>query len=420
MSQSQGEVAEAPPAVAAPNNGGAQLQFLPDDQHDTHYKRNHYLCTVITNNGSVCTTGKAYQEDGQCFCKKHYKTYSLIKNGIATQYSDITDIYANSKSTAREFYTELIDTYYKKYWSLVESSSDPLIREIVTSIKTKVANKKYRFLCKSSNDNQYYVMPDIILDKKIIKAFVQVDGREGIPDKLKYVDESTIFPSVVCNYTDVDPNTNNAMGKRLLRLVEKRVITNLKIASTYNPNTHHPMNELQPDDRYGTKWASKKITWDGDRKTERVFDDYFVRQVLREANTKPSSTICDLPSSVVHYQFEYEDRCYRMFLESCPGKFGAFHQYGLPCDGSNVLRIDPVKKTLEEIDPGSSKYPMVTARNVMQFRVHRMVLFLWGGPNNSPWEMSNALEGDHKNRKIRDYCILNLQWLNAEQNTRKG
>ena len=343
----------------------------------------------------------------------------MSKNGIATQYSDITDIYANSKSTAREFYTELIDTYYKKYWSLVESSSDPLIREIVTSIKTKVANKKYRFLCKSSNDKQYYVMPDLILDKKIIKAFVQVDGRKGIPDMLKYVDESTIFPSVVCNYTDVDPNTNDAMGKRLLRLVEKRVITNLKIASTYDPNTHHPMNELQPDDRYGTKWASKKITWDGDRKTERVFDDYFVRQVLREANTKPSSTICDLPSSVVHYQFEYEDRCYRMLLESCPGKFGAFHQYALPCDGSNVLRIDPVKRTLEKLDPGA-KYPAVTARSVMQFKVHRMVLFLWGGPNNSPWEMSNVLEGDHKNSKTRDYCILNLQWLIEEQNTKKG
>jgi hypothetical protein len=108
-----------------------------------------------------------------------------------------------------------------------------------------------------------------------------------------------------------------------------------------------------------------------------------------------------------------------MFLESCPGKFGAFHQYGLPCDGSNVLRIDPVKKTLEEIDPGSI-YPTVSARNVMQLRVHRMVLFLWGGPNNSPSELSNALEGDHKNSKIRDYCILNLQWLNTEQNKRKG
>ena len=131
------------------------------------------------------------------------------------------------------------------------------------------------------------------------------------------------------------------------------------------------------------------------RKTEWVFNNYFVRQVLRKANAKPSST-CNLPTSVVNYQFEWKDRYYRMFLESCPGKFGAFHQYGLPCDGSNVLRIDPVKKTLEEIDPGSSKYPMVTARNVMQFRVHLMVLFLWGGPNNSPWEMSNALEGDHK------------------------
>jgi len=41
-----------------------------------------------------------------------------------------------------------------------------------------------------------------------------------------------------------------------------------------------------------------------------------------------------------------------MFLESCPGKFEAFYQYALPCDGSNVLRINPEKKTWEEIDPG--------------------------------------------------------------------
>ena len=349
------------------------------------------------------------KEDGQCFCIKHYKIYSLSKNGIATTCSD-TDIYHRTKSTAREYYDELINTNYKQYWSLVESRSDPLINEIVTSIKSKVAGKRYRFLCKTKNDNQFYIMPEILLDKKIINAFVQLDYSKGIPDELKYVDESTIFPSVVCN---------DAMGKRLLRLVEKRVISNLKIASTYDPNTTHPMNELQPDGRYKTLWDKAKIAWGGDRKTEWVFNNYFVRQVLRKANAKPSST-CDLPTSVVNYQFEWKDRYYRMFLESCPGKFGAFHQYGLPCDGSNVLRIDPVKKILEEIDPGSSKYPMVTARNVMQFRVHRMVLFLWGGPNNSPWEMSNALEGDHKNSKTRDYCILNLQWLNAEQNTRKG
>ena len=190
-----------------------------------------------------------------------------------------------------------------------------------------------------------------MINTKIIDAFVSLDIRDGIPDNIKYVDGSTIFPSVVCNYTDVALNTNDAMGKHLLRLVKKRVISNLKIASTYDPNTRHHMNELLPDDRYETKWGSANISWDGDRTTERVFDNYFVRQVLREASAKPSST-CDLPTSVVHYQFEWEGRYYRMFLESCPGKFEAFYQYALPCDGSNVLRINPEKKTWEEIDPG--------------------------------------------------------------------
>ena len=234
---SQGEAAVA----AGPNNGGAPFQFLPDDSHDTHFKlgKNNsytsYLCTVIKDDGNVCTSHKVYREDGQCFCIKHYKIYSLSKNGIATTCSD-TDIYHRTKSTAREYYDELINTNYKQYWSLVESRSDPLINEIVTSIKTKVAGKRYRFLCKAKNNNQFYIMPEILLDKKIINAFVQLDYSKGIPDELKYVDESTIFPSVVCNYTDVDPNTCDAMSKRLLRLVKKRVISNLKIASTYDPN----------------------------------------------------------------------------------------------------------------------------------------------------------------------------------------
>jgi len=40
------------------------------------------------------------------------------------------------------------------------------------------------------------------------------------------------------------------------------------------------MNELQPDGRYGTKWDSQSIAWDGDRTTERIFDNYFSQQVL--------------------------------------------------------------------------------------------------------------------------------------------
>jgi hypothetical protein len=406
-------------AVAAgPNNGGAPFQFLPDNMHDTHKKGNKYQCTVIKEDGNACTSRKEYREDDQCFCRKHYRIYSLSKSGEATTCSD-TDIYHCKKSTAREYYDKLINTNHKEHWSLVESRSDPLINKIVTSIKTMVAEKGYRFLSKSKNDNQFYVMPETLIDAKIIDAFLQLDASKRIPAELKFVDGSTIFPSVVCNYKDVDPNTSDAMGKHLLWLVKKSVISDLKIVGTYDPDITHRMNKRQPDGRYKTRWDKARITWDdGDREMEWVFKDYFVRQVLRKANAKPSST-CDLPTSVVHYQFEWNNRCYRMFLESCPGKFGAFYQFGLPCDGSNVLKIDPEKKTLEEIDPGSN-YPTVSARGRMKFRVHRMVLFLWGGPNNSPWEMSNALEGDHKNSNIRDWCILNLQWLNQEQNTRKG
>ena len=94
-----------------------------------------------------------YREDGQCFCRKHFKSYSLFKNGIATQRSD-TDIYHRTKSTARDYNDELIDTYYKQYWAFVESKDAPPIEEIVTLIKTEVAGKGYIFLCKSTNDNQ--------------------------------------------------------------------------------------------------------------------------------------------------------------------------------------------------------------------------------------------------------------------------
>ena len=117
-----------------------------------------------------------------------------------------------------------------------------------------MAEKGYRFLCKNENDSQYYVSPVLVIDRKIIDAFVKLDQKNRCPDEIKYVDGATIFPSVVCNYLDVDPNTNYVMGKRLLKLVKKRVISNLKIVSTYDPNTTHPMNELQPDGRYRTKW----------------------------------------------------------------------------------------------------------------------------------------------------------------------
>jgi hypothetical protein len=48
-----------------------------------------------------------------------------------------------------------------------------------------------------------------------------------------------------------------------------------------------------------------------------------------------------------------------------------------------------------------------------------MVLYLWGGPNNSYQEMNDSLEGDHIKNNILDYCIWYLQWLTSEQNKEK-
>jgi len=121
---SQEGVAVAAPnggvAVAAPNNGGVLFQqFLENEHHDAHVRRYEsrskwvYLCTVINNDGNVCTKQKVYWEDGQHFCRSHFKSYSLFQNGIPTQYGD-SDIYGNIKTTAKDYYDKLIDTYYKK------------------------------------------------------------------------------------------------------------------------------------------------------------------------------------------------------------------------------------------------------------------------------------------------------------------
>lgn len=406
-------------AVGAPNND--TFQFLPDEEHDAHIKRDktnrkRRLCTVINDNGDVCVIGMVHQEDGQCFCRGHYKKYTCSKNG-ATQLCD-TDIYSKSMSTARTYYDKRMNHYYNSdtYWQIIESRKDPLIKIIVGLIKSEMAIKGYRFICKDS-DNCYYVMSDVLIDTKIINGLQRKDTNNGVPDDLKYIDNDALFPSVVCIYSDVDPGTDNVMEKFLLKGVRKNIFSNLQVVRAYDPNTLHHMNEKKANGKYETRWDYKRINWDGDRIMEKVYQEYFAQQVFPDIKEKPLST-CDLPTSVVHIQFKWKGKYFRMPLESCPGKIGAFYQYAFPCDGSNPLRINPEKENLKLIVL-SGIYQKVKTQSVLSFKVHRMVLCLWGGPNNSPSELSSALEGDHKTNNKADYCILFLQWLNGMQNRSK-
>lgn len=99
----------------------------------------------------------------------------------------------------------------------------------------------------------------VLINKKIVKAFELLDNKNSIPDEARYVDNYTIFSSVVCNYSDVDPNTNDAMEKCLLKLRNKSTISNLNVFSEYDPNIHHHMNEKQTDGLYETLWDYKTV-----------------------------------------------------------------------------------------------------------------------------------------------------------------
>jgi hypothetical protein len=236
--------------------------------------------------------------------------------------------------------------------------------------------------------------------------------------EIRYVDSDAISAhSAINKYLPVDPNTNDEMGKKLLML--QKTDDNFScLLVGYEPDKKHHMNE-EHDDGIQVKWDYEYVKWDHSNDPKKVFKKYFAQQVFPDNNAKPSLT-CDLPAYyVVHYQFMWRGRYYCMFLKSCLGKFGAFHQYAVPCDGSDLLRINLEKETIVKLTL-SGDYQRVSSLTVMSFKVHRMVLFLWGGPNNSPWEMSNALEGDHKHGNKSDYCVLDLQWLNQLQNLMKG
>ena len=50
-----------------------------------------------------------------------------------------------------------------------------------------------------------------------------------------------------------------------------------------------------------------------------------------------------------------------------------------------------------------------------------MVLYLWGGPNNSDQNMCTVLEGDHKDNNHLDWRIETplKWWLTSDQNKKK-
>ena len=130
------------------------------------------------------------------------------------------------------------------------------------------------------------------------------------------------------------------------------------------------------------------------------------------------------PSYVYNIQFLYNGVWYRMFLVICGGKFQLFYNIAVPYNGSKFLRLKSVGESEHVITEltfpfsGNGNYPSAYYEN-MRFLAHRMVLYLWGGPNNASdedWKTMASLEGDHVDNDLYNWSILFLQWLTAMKN----
>lgn len=229
-----------------------------------------------------------------------------------------------------------------------------------------------------------------------------------------------------------DLEANNEIGMALLNAMigGDSKVSELRIVHECNPDKHTMWNDKDKDGNYFYKF-DKKDRWWGQTETNYrdakmlCFDQDHVKQI--RANVR-----IDLPSWVPYLEFMYENERgikiqYHMFLKQCGGKFALFNDIGVPYDGSSFLRIRiKSDKTLSMSEvpwsKGRSNRPRVASTkypDFIRFYAHRMVLYLWGGPNNSFQEMNDSLEGDHIENDIFNYCIWYLQWLTSELNKEK-
>jgi hypothetical protein len=156
--------------------------------------------------------------------------------------------------------------------------------------------------------------------------------------------------------------------------------------------------------------------------------EYVYNQDHMTAFNSNNTKIRNLPSYCRFTQFRRRKIIYRSFYSS-NGKLQYFTIWAFPYNGSHLLKIDPVNRTIREVQVGkgdgatltSTGYPRINSSigQELSMLVHRCVLMLYGGPNNSGLPFSPSLVGDHKLRDTLDYAAMSLQLLKLAQNISK-
>ena len=209
----------------------------------------------------------------------------------------------------------------------------------------------------------------------------------------------------------------------LQSLLHCKAITNIFISTSFdNPDVNH---------EYAVKDGNGEYNWDLEIVPKQQKRKQFRKEHIEQAIQKRVTEECasSFPSYVYNIQFLYRGIWYRMFLKISGGKFVLYYNVAVPYNGTKFLRLKkaPLSYELDITEITfphlRGNYPMVGAPKApMRFKAHRMVLYLWGGPNNAwdgSWEQIDSLEGDHIENDIYNWCIWYLQWLTGWQNTDK-
>jgi hypothetical protein len=206
-------------------------------------------------------------------------------------------------------------------------------------------------------------------------------------------------------------------------LIIHKEVTNISISTSFdNPDVNH---------EYAVKGDNGEYNWDLETVPKQQKRKQFRKEHIKQAKQDRVTEKCasSFPSYVYNIQFLYRGIWYRMFLKLSGGRLAIYYNVAVPYNGTKFLRLNklPLSNDLDITEitfrKNIKKYPAVGAhKSSLSFRAHRMVLYLWGGPNNAwdgYWEHIDSLEGDHIENDIYDWCIWYLQWLTRVQNNDK-
>jgi len=285
---------------------------------------------------------------------------------------------------------------------------------ILVMTDNEIYNKIYAHMFKLRNALKSEYIFVIVSSRSVQSTLIVISFL--VPHKDRIIPATEFLPyAAICVQVDITADILDDDDSINLFLLEHHDIDCLTV-----------VNDLSADDRH-TFNDNGRYEYETQASSHGSGHEFVYNQIhVAELNSN-NTDIRNLPSYVCFTQFRRKNVIYRSFY-SFNGKLSYFTIWAFPYNGSHLLRIDPVEKTIREIPVGQGDgiilkrgYPRIDSSigAELDILIHRCVLMLYGGPNNSGQAFFPSLVGDHKFGDKLDYKAMNVQLLTLAQNVSK-